>query len=219
MTLDLADDRTPDLMASAFTWKTLHAISNTEFVPRTLRGNPEAILAAVLYGRELGMGPMESLRVIDMIDGKPTPSAEWMVSKVFDGGHVIFAEEQTDTVCTVTGIRYRDGEELARMSFTFSMDMAKRAGLATKNNWKHYPEAMLYWRATAQLCRQFFPDVLRGLSHLPEELGDADWEPPQLQHVVPRVDVETGEIVDEPVLGGQETLPVYADTDPERPFE
>lgn len=228
MTVDLSHDQTPDLMASAFTWKTLHAISETEFVPKTLRGKPEAILASVLYGRELGMGPMESLRVIDMIDGKPTPSAEWMVSKVFDAGHVIFAEEQTDKACTATGVRYRDGEEVARMSFTFTIEMAKRANLTGKSNWKNYPEAMLYWRATAQLCRQFFPDVLRGLSHLPEELGSLDWEPPKSSVVearngagelVARFDVETGEVVDEPIIEGQETLAVYADDDPERPFE
>lgn len=217
MTVDLTHDQTPDLMASAFTWKTLHAISETEFVPKTLRGKPEAILASVLYGRELGMGPMESLRVIDMIDGKPTPSAEWMVSKVFDAGHIIFAEEQTDRACMVTGVRYRDGEDVARMTFTFTFEMAKRANLTGKSNWKNYPEAMLYWRATAQLCRQFFPDVLRGLSHLPEELGSADWEAPHLSAV--RFDAETGEVVDEPIIEGQETLAVYADDDPERPFE
>lgn len=208
MTVDLAHDATPDLMAQAFTWKTLHAISHTDFVPKALRGKPEAILAAVLYGRELGMGPMESLRVIDMIDGKPTPSAEWMVSKVFNAGHVIVAESQTSTECTATGIRYRDGAEVARMSFTFTLDMAKRAGLTNKSNWKNYPEAMLYWRAVAQLCRQFFPDVLRGLSHLPEELGDGEWVDEPM--ATPRFDAETGEIVDEPIIDGQAVLEVDA---------
>lgn len=214
----------PDLATSAFTWNTLRAISKTEFVPSALRNKPEAILACILTGRELGMGPMESLRTIDMIDGKPSPSSEWMVGKVLDAGHVLVADEQTSETCTVTGIRFRDGTEQARMSFTFTMDMAKRANLAGKSNWKNYPEAMLYWRAVAQLCRQFFPDVLRGLRYLPDELG-VEWEPtePNLAEavdgagqVVQRFDIDTGEVVDEPVIEGQETL--YTDDDPERPF-
>jgi hypothetical protein len=196
MTVEL--QREVDVATAPFTWKTLHAIAGTEFVPKQLRNNPPAILAAILAGRELGMGPMEALRTIDMIDGKPSPSAEWMVGKVFEAGHVIVAVEQTDQSCTVEGIRFSEGVELARMKFTFTLEMAKRAGLVGKSNWKNYPEAMLYWRAVSQLCRQFFPDVLKGLKYLPDELGSEEWIPPA-------VDTETGE--------------VYTEDDPERPFD
>ena len=196
MTVEL--QREVDVATAPFTWKTLHAIAGTEFVPKALRNNPPAILAASLAGRELGMGPMEALRTIDMIDGKPSPSAEWMVGKVFEAGHVIVAVEQTDQSCTVEGIRFSEGVELARMKFTFTLEMAKRAGLVGKSNWKNYPEAMLYWRAVSQLCRQFFPDVLKGLKYLPDELGAEEWVPPA-------VDTEIGE--------------VYAEDDPERPFD
>ena len=159
-----------------FTWKTLTAIAPTEFVPKGLRGRPVAILACILTGRELGLGPMESLRSVDIIDGRPSPSGEWMVSRVFDAGHVIYAEEQSATTCTVVGIRRDDiGVEVARMQFTFTIEMAHRAGLTGKTNWKNYPEAMLYWRAVSQLCRQFFPDVLRGIKYLADELGSEDW--------------------------------------------
>jgi hypothetical protein len=153
-----------------FTFKTLQAIANTEFVPAGLRGKPNAILAAVLMGRELGLGPMESMRSISVIDGRPSPSAEWMVARIFEAGHVLTVPEQTAESCTVKGERYRDGELVTEQSFTFTIEMAKRAGLASKNNWKHYPEAMLYWRAVAQLARQLFPDVLAGIKHTPEEL-------------------------------------------------
>ena len=37
------------------------AVANTEFVPKSLRGNPAAITAAILYGDEVGLGPMQSL--------------------------------------------------------------------------------------------------------------------------------------------------------------
>jgi hypothetical protein len=54
------------------------------------------------------------------------------------------------------------------------MDDAKRANLAGKNNWRSYPRAMLLARATAELCRALFPDVLAGISHTIEELADGD---------------------------------------------
>lgn len=46
--------------------------------------------------------------------------------------------------------------------------------------WQQYPDNMLRWRAVANACRLRFPDVLLGLSYLPEELGaivDADGAP------------------------------------------
>ena len=50
-------------------------VANTEFVPKSLRGNPGAIAACVLYGDELGIGPMQALAKIAVIEGKPSLSA------------------------------------------------------------------------------------------------------------------------------------------------
>ncbi len=173
-------DTNPDknelaLIDAPFTYTTLQAIISTSFVPKGLRGDTMSALACILYGRELGLGPMQAMRYVDVIDGKPSPTGEFMVSRIFAAGHVIITETQTDEICTVIGHRYSDGVMVAESSFTFTIEMAARAGLTGKTNWKKYPEAMLYWRAVAQLSRQFFPDVIGGLSHLPEELGSDDW--------------------------------------------
>ncbi len=176
----MTDD--PDLARQAFTWKTLQAIIDTELVPKEYRGDVPKALAAILAGRERGLGPMLSLHYIDVIDGRGAPSGEYMVAKIFEAGHVVYASELTDTSCTAVGIRRENGNDIATMEYTFDMSMAERAKINRKRdggikpNWEHYPEAMLYWRATSQLARMFFADAISGLSHLAIEL-DVDRDP------------------------------------------
>jgi hypothetical protein len=143
-------------------------IAATEFVPKAYRGNLPAIMAALAYGRELGLGDMESLRSIHMIDGKPAMPAELMVRLVRKRGHSItgsFGPEEA----TAHGKRKDNDDE---MTVTWTLEMAKRAGLhpnPKKENWMKYPEAMLWARAASQLCRMLFPDCLSGLVYTPDE--------------------------------------------------
>jgi hypothetical protein len=140
---------------------------DTEFVPKGLRGRKEAVLAAIVSGHELGIGPMQALKHIAIVDGKPAPSAELMVALVRRAGHSIQGSV-SDSQATCHGKRHDNGDEF---SVTWTMDMAGRAGLRNKHNWKSYPEAMLWARAVSQLCRTLFPDVIAGMGHTPEELG------------------------------------------------
>lgn len=149
-------------------WKLSQRISNTPFVPTALRGKNEAVLACVLYGAELGLGPMQSLNSIHVIEGRTAMSPELMRAMVARHGHRIDVIENSATACEVKGIRSDTGS-MATVRWT--MDDAKLAGLAGKNNWKTYPRAMLLARATSELCRIVFPDVIAGLSYTPEEVS------------------------------------------------
>lgn len=169
----------PDLSSAPFTYKTLQVIATTDFVPKPLRGNVPAILACVMAGREWGLGPMESLSRIDMIDGRPSPSGELLVARVFAAGHEIYPKDLSDKSATAVGIRHLPDSTPRTQEFTFTWEMAQRAGLTGKSNWRNYPEAMLYWRAAAQLVRFMFPDVLTSFkAYTPDELGSSDWVPP-----------------------------------------
>ena len=166
-----------DIASAPFTWRTLTAIANTEFVPKAYRGKPESMLAAVLYGRESGLGPMTSLQMVDMIDGKPSMSAELMVSLVRRAGHSLTATELSPTSCTVKGQRVDSGDA---MTFTFTIEDAAHAGLTDKKGgaWTKYPAAMLWARAVAQLIRMLFPDVLISMhNYTADELGVEVAEP------------------------------------------
>jgi hypothetical protein len=149
-------------------------IARTEFVPQGLRNRPEAVLAAVLAGHEMGIGPMESLSHIAVIDGRPTFAAELMRAQVLRRGHEIWVEESTVTRAIVVGRRHGSAHEVRA---TWTMDDARKANLAGKRNWQHYPRQMLVARASAELIRNAFPDVLGATRYVTEEvLYDPDFE-------------------------------------------
>ena len=146
-------------------------ISTTNFVPKSLRGKPAEIAACILTGREVGIGPMESLSKINVIDGRPSMSAELMRSLVMRDGHEIRYPTLTDDKVVAEG--RRAGSE-SWTTVTWSLTDAQRVGVASKDVWKKYPRQMLSARATSELCRLLFPDALGGISYTPEEL---DGEP------------------------------------------
>ncbi|NUO56009.1 MAG: hypothetical protein HOV78_05060, partial [Hamadaea sp.] len=147
-------------------------IVGTEFVPVAIREKPAAITAAILFGRELEMPPMQSLANIHVIEGRAALAAEQMRAMVFAAGHEITYPELSGVEVTARGRRrYSDGSWSAPTTVTWNRAMAEAAGLTGKQNWRKYPRAMLEARATAELCRLVFPDVTHGLPSA-EELED-----------------------------------------------
>ena len=146
-----------------------HAIANTNFVPKGLRGDEAAIAAAILYGDEVGLPPMQALAKIAVIDGKPAIAAEAQRALIIAAGHNIWFEDMTTTKVTWCGRRVDTGVE---QRITWTLDDARRAKLAGKDNWTKFPRAMLSARASADLARAVFADVIGGLAAV-EELEDA----------------------------------------------
>jgi hypothetical protein len=153
-----------EVMPSAI--KLAEQIYTTEFVPGHLRGRAPAVLAAILAGHEIGVGPMESLRHIAVIDGRPSFDAHLQRAQVMRHGHELWVEEATNTSVTVAG-RRRDSAREGRVRW--SMDDARKAGLANKQNWQRYPRQMLVARATTELVNQLFPDVLGSIGFVGED--------------------------------------------------
>ena len=142
-------------------------IADTDFVPAPYRGKPASIAATILYGRELGLGPMTALSAIDPIKGTPSLSAEAMRALIFAAGHDIRFVETTATRCTIEG-RRKGQENWTRVSYT--MDEAKQSGDAGKNQqYRTRPLEMMVARATSRLARMLFPEAIGGFPS-PEEV-------------------------------------------------
>lgn len=157
----------PDVIRES--WTLAAKISDTDFVPKAFRKKPEAVMAALLTGRELGLGPMTALQRIHVIEGKAGLDAQGMRALALSHGHDLWIIESTPEKCTVGGRRRGSEHE---QTVTWTIQEARTAGLAGKGNWKGYPRQMLQARATAEMCRLIAADALGGMAYSSEELED-----------------------------------------------
>ena len=177
--------------------KMADGLARTQFVPTAFRNKPSDIVAASLYGREVGLSPMASLQRVVVINGKPTLDAQGMVAVIRSAGHSITGQS-TAHKATAIGTRADNGDT---MTVEWTIDMARQAGLVKRGPWTDYPSAMLWARAVTQLARMLFADVLAGFSYAPEELesvthADELDVPRETSKTIKPVDVE---IVDDQV--------------------
>ncbi len=142
----------------------------TAFVGESLRKQgPAAVLACILAGKELGIGPMTSLREIDVIQGQPSPSGQLVAALARRGGHTIEILEYDEAACTVRGTRADDATTL---EVRWTITMADKIGLTGKKVWQDYPRSMLLWRCLTELGRALFSGETLGFAkYTTEELG------------------------------------------------
>lgn len=153
-------------------------IAKSDMVPKHYIGKPGNVLVAVQMGAELGLKPMQALQGIAVINGNPGVWGDAMRALVIS--HPEFEdliEDKRDTSCTVT--LKRRGR--SAVTTTFSMEDAKKAGLAGKAGpWQTAPKRMLQMRAFAFAARDLFADALKGIKSV-EELRD--YTPPPEQNM------------------------------------
>lgn len=137
-------------------------LSKSKVIPTSLQGKPADVLAIVLTGRELGIGPMQSMRGFDVIQGKVSMSSAMIGALILSSPDCEYLTpiEASPTIATYETKR-RGAPAPVRMSFT--IEEAKQAGLTGKDNYKKNPTAMLLARAQARIGRAVYPDKLLGV--------------------------------------------------------
>lgn len=148
-------------------------IADSDFVPKDMQGNKAAVAAAILAGRELGLGPMTSLQHVQVIEGKPALTAHMQRALALSAGAQILYEEMTSVRCRVRGRRAGTDEWT---TVVWTIQDAATMGLAGKRNWRLMPRQMLIARATGELCRLIAADALAGMPYSVEELQDGPTE-------------------------------------------
>ena len=185
-------------------WKLAGQLVQTTMVPKRFFRKQGDATAAILYGAELGLNPIQSLQRVAPIHGMPSLEARTMVGLLKARRYKVRTTAQSDTSVTVEG-EAPDGEKYAS---TWTIERAKLAGYVPtpapgvknprpdeKDDWvtvsktwdgkttvsivgnmKYItdPQTMLKAKAQAEVCRELAPDVLMGISYTSEELESED---------------------------------------------
>jgi hypothetical protein len=154
------------------TFRLARAIYQSGLAPTSLK-NEQAVLVALLMGCELGLGPMQAIQSIAVINGRPSIYGDTALALVRQSG---LLESYSQTL-TGEGdnrkalvVLKRKGDEATE--FSFSVSDAKRAQLWAKAGpWSQYPDRMLMFRARGFALRDVFGDILRGF-RTSEEVAD-----------------------------------------------
>ena len=150
---------------------------------RAMRSEQSAFVLMLLSQAE-GLHPIQAVRRYDIVDGKPAKKSDAMLADFMAAGGKVKWIACTDEECTA---EFSAPGLSAPFSISWTIGMAKKAGLATKQNWTQYPRAMLRARVTSEGIRMAMPGVVAGI-YTPEEVADFDDKPPA-QPVRPVIDV------------------------------
>lgn len=176
------------------------SIHGSSLLPAALKRTEADVLVTVLTGQELGLLPMQSMRAIHVIEGKPTLSADAMAAIILASPVCDYFRVTvwTHDRCVVEAKRKSD----PALTVEWTMKDAHAANLLGKDVWKKYPRSMLRARAISAAAHNVFPDIILGV-YTPEELGaepkDVNERPAPVQ-AAPRptvVDAQTVELKDE----------------------
>jgi hypothetical protein len=154
--------------------------------PDRFKGKPDDGASAILYGAELGLTPIASLQRIFVVHGMPAIEARTMVALLKQRGYRVQTVETSDESVTVEGwspdgrhyeVATWTAERAAKAGYTPTID-EKTGKYRTNTNGKLIgnekyltdPQAMLFAKAAAEVCRKLAPDVLLGLPYTREEL-------------------------------------------------
>lgn len=138
-------------------------ICNSQLCPKNYQRKPEDTLVAMMMGNELGLNPLQSIKNIAVINGRPSIYGDALMALVQN--HPAFGginETFDDATMTATCIVHRKGGE--KHTQKFSVEDAQSAGLWGKQGpWIQYPKRMLAMRARGFALRNQFADALAGL--------------------------------------------------------
>lgn len=190
--------------------------ASSSLVPKEFVGNLANCAIGINIAKRLGADPFMVLQNIDIIHGRPSFRATFLIAMVNASGRfepLQFRMEGTegmaDRSCIAWTKSKSDGATLEGPKIT--LEMAKSEGWSTKNGskWITMPELMLRYRAAAFFARLYAPDITLGMMTAEEAIDTAerDVTPPaesKLFKPAPApaeaATVETAEVIDvEPI--------------------
>jgi hypothetical protein len=174
-------------------------LSMSGLAPKSLQGKPADVFMILLAGRDLGISTTAALRKIYVVDGQPSlaplllnmrirrlgigrivPAADNDIHKATAialgpddrplGPASVFTWEDAQRAELVRSDCRADNHSEACQTAAKSSEWNKRKA-ACKDNYRHYPARMLWWRACGNAADDYFPEAALG-TYSPDELGE-----------------------------------------------
>lgn len=145
--------------------------------------NADTTFAVMLAGFEMGFEAMQSIRLLQVVKGRVSPTADATVGLVARSAACRFFRCVESTATQAIYETHREGHpEPARLVYT--IQQAQRAGLTGSQTWKAHPEAMLRARCAAALARQVYPDLVAGI-YSADEIAEIARDDDHAPHAAP----------------------------------
>jgi hypothetical protein len=144
--------------------------SSSSLVPKDFQGNIANCAIGINIAKRLGADPFMVLQNIDIIHGRPSFRATFLIAMVNAAGRfeplqfrMEGDEGKPSRSCVAWTKSKPDGTPLEGPKIT--LEMAKAEGWSTKNGskWLTMPELMLRYRAAAFFARLYAPDITLGM--------------------------------------------------------
>lgn len=162
----------------SLSWRQAKAFSESDLIPKAFQGKIENCLIAMNLAKRLGADPMMVLQNLDIIHGRPSFRASFLIACVNMSGQFShlrfrFTGEGMDRECVAHCTERLTGEPIEGPPV--SMGMARAEGWLDRNGskWKTLPDLMLRYRSAAFFARTVCPEITLGL-HTSEEVTDME---------------------------------------------
>lgn len=143
------------------------ALAGTDMVPKDYKNKPGNAAAAILYGAELGLNPIQSLQQIFVVHGSPAIYARTAVALLKKHGLMVETVSSSNDAVTVRASDPHTGQS---EQATWDIARADLAGYTSNAKYATNPQEMLYAKAAMEVCRKLAPDILLGIPYAREEL-------------------------------------------------
>jgi hypothetical protein len=133
---------------------------------------PEQAIALFLIAQSEGRHPASAAKEYHIIKGRPSLRADAILARFQQAGGSVRWGERTDTSVSATFSHPQGGD----VEIRWTLEDAKRAGLASGEAWKKYPRHLLSARVISEGVRLCYAPVVCGL-YTPEEVEQFDTAP------------------------------------------
>ena len=157
------------------------------------------VMAVMIVAQAENKHPGTVVQEYDIIQGRPALKSQAILARFQQAGGKVEYLTYTDDKVEMTFSHPAGGS----LTLAWTIKQARDIGLATKDNWKKYPRAMLKARVVSEGVRAVFPACILG-HYAVEEVMDFDQRPTKtVQSVLenyPNV-IEITDELDEPISG------------------